>query len=241
MSGARGWLAGAGLAALVSGLLLGTPHALAGALERFGVRPLALALLVPGVLLAGLARGTGAERAAGLRLAGLGVPLVLALAAASEEARFLRLVPAAAYLTVAGVFQASLGEPVSLIERVVRAVLPMAPDFVGGYCRGLTRFWAAFFLASAAATAALALAGWVEAWTALTRWGLFAAMGVVSAGEFVFRKSWFRYYYFGGPLDRVLSRLFPAEDTQRGRRSAEYIRRYRASLTAGPGDASRLP
>ena len=49
----------------------------------------------------------------------------------------------------------------------------------------------------------------------------------LSVVEFLFRKSWFRYYFRGGPFDRLWSRLFPAERTAQGRRSIEAIRRYR--------------
>jgi hypothetical protein len=46
--------------------------------------------------------------------------------------------------------------------------------------------------------------------------------------EFLIRKTWFRYYYFGGPFDRFWSSFFPPEETERGRASLEYIRRFRA-------------
>ena len=75
--------------------------------------------------------------------------------------------------------------------------------------------------------AALALSGAEGAWGAWTGWGLYALMLALSAVEFLFRKSWFRYYFRGGPFDRLWSRLFPAERTAQGRRSLEAIRRYR--------------
>ena len=52
------------------------------------------------------------------------------------------------------------------------------------------------------------------------------------AGEFLVRKTWFRYYFHGGPFERFWSRLFPAEATPRGRESLEFIRRYHAELEA---------
>ena len=47
------------------------------------------------------------------------------------------------------------------------------------------------------------------------------------------RKWWFRY--FGpGPLDQLLKRVLPPENTAAGRRSLDYIRRMRAELGMPP-------
>jgi uncharacterized membrane protein len=157
----------------------------------------------------------------------LGPPLLLALAAATGAEVLVRLVPAAVYAALALAFAASLRSRESLLEVAVRALVPAAPDFVGGYCRGLTGFWAAFFAASALLGAWLAAFGPFEWWRAWTGWGNLAAMLLVSGPEFLIRKTWFRYYFHGGPFDRLWARLFPAENTERGRRSLEAIRRWR--------------
>jgi hypothetical protein len=54
-----------------------------------------------------------------------------------------------------------------------------------------------------------------------------------SLADWVVRKWWFRY--FGpGPLDQLLKRVLPPENTEAGRRSLEYIRRMRAQLGMPP-------
>ena len=127
------------------------------------------------------------------------------------------------FAALAFAFAASLRARESLIEAAVRALVPAAPDFVGGYCRGLTRFWAAFFAASAALGAGLAVFGPLEWWRAWTGWGNLAAMLLVSGPEFLIRKTWFRYYFHGGPFDRVWSRLFPAVGLVDGRAGIEKV------------------
>ncbi len=41
--------------------------------------------------------------------------------------------------------------------------------------------------------------------------------------EYLIRKTKFRYYPYGGPIDRFFSTWFPAENTEMGRRSQAYI------------------
>jgi hypothetical protein len=88
------------------------------------------------------------------------------------------------------------------------------------------------------AIAGLALAGRLEAWRAFTGWIVYAAMLVFGAVEFLVRKTWFRYYFHGGPFDRLWSRLFPAEATAAGRRSQAYIRARRAEIAAAQARAA---
>jgi hypothetical protein len=60
----------------------------------------------------------------------------------------------------------------------------------------------------------------------------YAGMGVLQAAEFFVRKLWFRNYT-SRPLDRLLSRLFPAENTAPGRRSLAYIQEMRRRIARG--------
>lgn len=213
--------------AVVLGIgLVAYPYLVEVLLARLGVRASCLLLLaVSGVSLAvgGPARSAlDAPVWPGLAIAG-----VLAAGALSGERGALLLLPALIYLGVADVFRRSLAREDSLIERCARLLVPEAPDFIRGYCRGATALWALLLAVSGAAIAGLALAGTPERWRAVTGWGIYAAMLAVSALEFLVRKTWFRYYFYGGPFDRLWSRLFPAENTARGRRSAEYIRLVR--------------
>ena len=219
-----GWIAAAGLALAVGALAFVYPHLLESALARHGVRGSAAGLLVLAGLwgfLAARARRAdpGVGRWPGVALAGL-----LAGAIFTGERVFLLLVPAVVYLALAAFFQASLAGGDSIIERVVRRVLPQAPDFIRSYCRKVTRVWVVFFAACALVIAGLAIAGPQSRWELFTGAVVYTLMIALSTVEFFVRKTWFRYYFFGGPFDRLWSRLFPAENTPQGRRSAEYIR-----------------
>ena len=75
----------------------------------------------------------------------------------------------------------------------------------------------------------------------------YVLLGALLAGEFLFRKWWFRYYG-AGPVDRVFARLFPAEATPNGRRSLAYVAARRQGMTRahnsptlGPDDGRHSP
>ena len=139
-------------------------------------------------------------------------------------------VPACIYATLAWVFFASLRGDTSLVELGARMIQPVAPDFIGPYCRRVTALWGVVLAGNAIVLAALALAASVQTWRAAAGYGIWTWMGVVSAAEFLVRKTYFRNYYYGGPFERVWSRLFPAEATPMGRRSAAYIRLVKEKL-----------
>lgn len=202
------------------------PWALDSVLARFGTRPTAAFLAVFVLITSSLrSRTPVASPFAAVGLAGL-----LLGAAVTDDRTFLRLVPAWIYVGLAWVAAASLSGGSSLIERGVRFLVPEAPEFIRDYCRVITALWAAFFLACAAMIGWLSIAGSAEAWrtfTGRTVWGVMALLGAV---EFFVRKTWFRYYFRGGPFDRFWARLFPAERTERGRQSLRAIRLYREQL-----------
>ena len=108
---------------------------------------------------------------------------------------------------------------------------PHAPDFIDSYCRVLTRLWCAVFLGNAVAIAALALWQPLEIWRLYTERLAFAPMFALGILEFFFRKCWFRNYTTR-PFDRLLSRIMPPENTERGRRSLAFIREMRARIAA---------
>jgi uncharacterized membrane protein len=142
----------------------------------------------------------------------------------------LRLVPAVVHLVLATAFLASLGQAESLVERGARLIQPMAPPFIGPWCRGVTAMWGLLLVASAAALAWTAVAGDAGSWRFAAGPGLWGVIGAASLAEFLARKTWFRNYWYGGPFERLWSRWFPAEATEMGRRSAEWIRLVRAEL-----------
>jgi len=222
----------AALAGVAIGLLAVLyPWALDRALASFGTRALALGLLailagsLP--LRGGLRGGRGAASAC---LAGL-----LVVAAVAGDERLLRLVPAGVYLGLAAFFTASLRSGGSIIETAARWLVPEAPPFIRDYCRVVTALWAAFFVVGAGVIAWLAIGAGREAWLTTTSRSVWVAMAGLSAIEFLVRKTWFRYYFRGGPFERLWAKLFPAERTARGRRSLAYIEAYRAEAARRAG------
>jgi uncharacterized membrane protein len=169
---------------------------------------------------------------------GFGVPQYLGLAAlsaagvATGSRTWLMLLPAVVYLFLLWIFARTLREPVSLIGRLARFVDPKAPDFIDPYCRKLTVIWCTAFAANAVAIAALALAGRQTEWALYTGIWSYVGMGALQTVEFFVRKLWFRNYT-SRPLDRLLSRLFPAENTAQGRRSLAYIQEMRRRIARG--------
>jgi uncharacterized membrane protein len=206
--------------------LIAYPAAAEAAIARFGVRSVAGALLLLGAvpLLARVALDPGA----GLRIAlQQGGALVLAaLALASGDRLWLLLLPALVSATLCVIFLASRREDPCIVESLVLWLQPRSPDFVRPYCRALALLWGGIFgLAALAITGAALLAP--GAWRTAALSGYAGAVVAVSAAEFVFRKLWFRHYT-SRPLDQWFARHFPAERTERGRRSLAYIERMKA-------------
>jgi len=185
-----------------------------------------LALLAAASTLASLRRAGGAI----LVLARAAVALLAASSALGAGLTPLLLVPASIYAALAWVFFASLRSGASLVEEAARMIQPVAPDFIGPYCRRVTALWGGVLAINALVLSALALAAPVETWRFAAGVGLWTWMGIISVAEFLVRKIYFRNYYYRGPLERVLERLFPAEATPMGRRSAAYIRLVREKL-----------
>ena len=203
-----------------------------------GVRALAVAMLGASLVsFAFVRRAIPSElrlgRVPSLVLAGLAV-----LAATTGARAPLLYVPACVQLAAAWIFQRSLREGVPLIERAAFAIQPHAPEFIRPYCRGSTRLWAWLFLANAVVIAGLALAAPFEVWRVFTAYWVWVGMAVLTALDFAARKLHFRLYD-DDPLDRLLARWFPAENTEMGRRSNLYRIEKRRSLGLDPG--SGLP
>ncbi|MCP3984571.1 MAG: hypothetical protein GY723_09275 [bacterium] len=216
-----------GLAMLGILLVAAYPFALEWALLRFGLRTVAVALLVSGA--AGLAWRWRSITAPALRPTQLAILGLLALAAVTGRRAPLLFVPAAIQLGLAGYFLASLRRGDSVVERMAHFMQPYLPDWIRPYCRVVTVLWAIFFLGNAVAIAWLASETDPARWKAWTGAGLYVTAFVLQGIETLFRKTWFRAFD-EGPIDRLFARLFPPERTPRGRRSMEYIRRMRIEL-----------
>lgn len=223
----------AALAVALAGVFLASPFLVGPAYASIGTRGVAgfgLACALAAAVFRALRGGVGSL--------GFGVPQYLGLAALSAAGvvtgsrTWLMLLPAVVYLFLVFVFARTLREPVSLIGRLARFVDPKAPDFIDPYCRKLTVVWCVAFALNASVIAALAFSADPGHWAIYTGMWAYAGMGVLQAAEFFVRKLWFRNYT-SRPLDRLLSRLFPAENTAPGRRSLAYIQEMRRRIARG--------
>jgi len=198
--------------------------------EWIGVREFAAILFVIASAAAAGLRGTmaGGNHTLSVteRMLLLGT-LVVAVLTGSPTA--LALLPAFVQAAVSRILFASLDDDKTLIEKGARISHPLAPDFIGSYCRKLTVVWGTMFAVSAGLTAVLALGGSTQAHRAWTGWMFWVLLSAFCVIEFFWRKSWFRYFG-NGPLDSVLARVFPPERTERGRRSQAYLLRMRQEL-----------
>jgi len=212
-AGGRGGRARRALRAAAAGLPLAAgaayPFAVHLGLRHLDVRALALGvgalLAVRGAWL--LRRAEPAERRRLLvPLAAVAAPIAAALG--SRDARALLLLPALVSGALALVFARSLVRGRPIIETIARLQAgPLPPDEVR-YTRTLTRIWCGFFVANAAVAGALALAGPLALWTLYTGALAYLAIGLLLAGEQVYRAWRFRRYT-GSLGDPLLRRIFP--------------------------------
>jgi hypothetical protein len=151
-----------------------------------------------------------------------------ALAAATQDALYLRLVPAAIQSLIAALFVVSLRGGGSIFYDAARSLHPYAPDFIAPYCRKSTAVFAGVFALQGVAALWLAFHPPAAGWGTATGMWIWTPVIAASLVDWAIRKWWFRY--FGpGPLDQLLKRVLPPENTEAGRRSLDYIRRMRAS------------
>ena len=216
------------------GALLATvyPPAAERALAAWGVRGVALLLLTLGLVSLVAWRRSAAR--AGVPLFLRAAVLVLpALAFATRDALYLRLVPAAIQALIAALFVVSLRDGGSLFYEAARSLHPYAPDFIAPYCRKSTIVFAAIFALLAVAAGYLGFVPPASGWGSATGFWIWTPVIAASLVDWAVRKWWFRY--FGpGPLDQLLKHVLPPENTAAGRRSLEYIRRMRAQLGMPP-------
>jgi uncharacterized membrane protein len=223
----RNWVVVGGLILSLALIVVFYPLLLGRGTERFGERGVAV-LLLGFVGAAGLVRRHGVQSALRHGAAPAGaIPILLVATAVSGDSVFLRLVPAAVFASLADMCRISVRDGVSIIERAVQYMVPEAPEFIRDYCRNLTWLWCGFFVGCALASGFLAIGNDVDRWSQFTGSRIYVAMAGVSVIEFFVRKTWFRYYFHEGPFDRFWSRMFPAENTPRGRLSIAYIQRFR--------------
>ncbi|MBK7948138.1 MAG: hypothetical protein IPK00_05240 [Deltaproteobacteria bacterium] len=225
------------LAAVQTILSLAYPLLIVWALAYFPPRRVAgvvLGLLalrgVLHVLRRRMARGTQGVRGArvpwSLALPVASVALVSAATAIANDPLGLLLAPVFVNAALLAAFAFSLRrEPI--VETLARLqVERLAPAEVR-YCRRVTLVWCGFFVLNGGVGFVLAWTRSLEAWAFYTGFLSYVLMGLLFAGEYVYRHARFRRYE-GGPADRLLSRVFPPRQTPE-----------RVGLDARGGDRAR--
>jgi uncharacterized membrane protein len=147
---------------------------------------------------------------------------LIAAAILLDNRTLLLLLPMLVSLYLFATFTWSLRRGPPMIERFARIVEDDLPDFTLPYCRKVTKLWCVFLAGNAAVVLALAVAAPIGWWALYTGALFYVLLGVLLAGEFLFRKAWFRYYG-DGPVERLLARWLPPERTANGRRSLAYV------------------
>jgi len=202
------------MAALVAAATLAYPVLIYIGLTRWSARWLGLAVV--GVAVAGLAlrrrrRAAGRGRGEAGLFGSLGVVVLAALSAGSNEPAFVLFVPvviSAALLSTFGITLRRGSTP--LIERFARLQEPdLSADEVS-WCRSWTIVWCLFFAFNGATALALALAA-PPAWWAAYAGGLaYVLIGALLAAEYIARKA--RFGRLGSnPVDRLLARILSPE------------------------------
>ncbi len=114
--------------------------------------------------------------------------LAYALTFIFNDGLFFLFVPALFSAALLLSFGRSLLVPPSLVETFARAMRSDFSDEHVAYCRGVTMLWTAFFLLNGSLSLLLALNGSLEAWTLYNGLIAYILMGMVFAGEFLYRR-----------------------------------------------------
>lgn len=148
----------------------------------------------------------------------IAVGLVVALGILTNSELYMLFLPALITLSLAVVFGYSLYEGPSMIETFARMeVADLTPED-RDYCRDVTLVWVVFMLANSTLVVVLALAtsrgvrlaGFdpLAVWTVYTGVVSYVLVGLLFAGEYLYRKWKFRRFQ-GSLIDRLLREFIP--------------------------------
>jgi len=144
------------------------------------------------------------------------VTAVLAVAAVFNDSRTFLFVPALVNGALLIGFARTLVRGPSMIETIARLRHPELPVSRGPYLRAVTWLWCGFFAVNVIVSLVLALGSTLAAWTLYNGLLVYVLMGLLFAGERVYRYWRFRGYH-GDPFDPLFRRLFPPPATGGGR------------------------
>lgn len=192
--------------AVESTIFVALPLLVFAGVSRLGARTTALvlcALLLPGAVRAAT---KGRDRLWSGLLLPLSTGILLVLAAALDEGRFMLAYPVLLNAALLLQFGHSLRGERSLVEKLARLQVDDLSPAERRYCRSVTVVWCAFFVLNGATAALLAVFAPRAWWAAYTGAISYTLVGALFAAEYVVRKA--RFQRWGrGPVDRLLAPL----------------------------------
>ena len=186
------------------------------------LEPRAVALCVLGVvglrvLVASRSRLVEYTRAFWLPLVAVGA--VATVTAVSNHPFSLFLGPALINLALLSVAGSSLLTTESTVEKLAKIQVPDLSQPELDYCRRVTGVWCGFFVLNGSVALALAFGGNVAVWTIYTGAVSYVLMGMLFAGEYIYRHWRFRRYV-GASTDPILKLFFPPREDPAASRPA---------------------
>jgi uncharacterized membrane protein len=140
---------------------------------------------------------------------------VLVAAAVVDDGRVFLFVPALVNGAMLIGFARTLVRGPSMLETFARLRHPELPASRGPYLRAVTGVWCGFFIVNITISVLLALYSTLATWTVYNGILAYVLVGVLLAGERVYRYWRFRGYH-GGRLDSLFRRVFPPPTAPRG-------------------------
>lgn len=179
---------------VLAALLLAYPLLVYFGLTYFEPRVIALFLVVLATARLVLAKSGGGGREVGpqllLTLAVAGVIGFLALLTNSSD--YLRFYPVCMNVLLLVLFVSSLLRPPSMIERFARIAEPDLPPDGVRYTRNVTKVWCGFFVLNGSIALYTSVASSMDVWVLYNGAVSYALIGLLFAGEYLFRRWWRR-------------------------------------------------
>lgn len=141
--------------------------------------------------------------------------ILILLAAASNDPRYLFLLPASINAALLLTFGASLWKSPPIVETFARLQAGELSAEEVAYCRVVTKIWCWFFAFNGSAIVWLALNGTPAQWATYTGLIAYLLVGTLFSAEYVYRHYRFRRY-LGAPMDPVLRKFFPPREISGG-------------------------
>ena len=110
----------------------------------------------------------------------------------TDMSGFLYFYPVVINLVLLAVFAGSLFTRMTVVERIARSQEPDLPESAVSYTRNVTKIWSVFFVLNGSTIYLLWQAGFLHAWSLYTGFISYVLMGLLFAGEWIYRRHYKR-------------------------------------------------